>query len=1554
MTPVLRASSVLSVPLWCALLPAAAGAQPLPGFDVAPRASLMQLQGPDAAGQTTIVGAAGAVPAGAALYIVNLNTGHIARASAAADGSFTASIFAPAGTSISVKQDPEGNGNDPQRYPGGILRVPEPASSGSALSFAGAGLTDGVQAGISNPTVGVPWTFTGTLTPRDVAPGGSIRAVGALRLASPLLQSAGAMTGTALLFVERLTNPDGTPYHTRNTFVSAFMTPTGLPIEGHRNGAGAQVPFTLVKTAVDRAEAAIDVSFALPADALAGYYRATIVFSFVGTPTEAAGDRFIRTDPAGRTPQPFNGVTSMFLPVVRVGAAAPPRVFWTLLTDTIANGARGARAAEDQARFGVVPRVVHNPDTFIVPRLDPRTGAPAVYRLDPYVTTIGTSERGGATSDPLIPFKFPSGALTARIVRPDGSSVTIGPAPFAQFRTRGVFNRNGFPITSGGGFMTEPYQLGTMNPAFETTFAQDGRHVITLEGTIEDLWGNVWAGGGTYEVFVARTLSLDTAAVPGTSFEVGDALAAGTSLTPAVPADVTVRVRLAPGSDAARMIDRTVRGRANRFGYFSPRGGVPLDEQGEYRVDVIASYTDAAGNLWMGARTYAGVVAPRSAPFILHGQRGIDDQQTSRQQWFFRTQTGRPIGTGHVNIPFHSGDVAWLQDSDSMIPLLTFQDPSNAIVSRLTSRFQPCGIGDPSIGEVPFCSSRPDGLDVQFDPSKTDIIGYTYRAIERPLVGVREEISEQFVVAPYWRFNEPYGDQLSVDGKGDLPNDFKFQYGGGVWRGSAFASPQYAIYGSLFVLVPDVDPDGGTRVFPPFQGNGGGPSGGPLFRLKGRSIDAFAHLTAVRPGTVLETGDTFAIAGALAPTLPGLVNATVQSPSGQVRTFQVRANKVGYFYNPAHDFVVTEPGIYTVDVTATFDGQTSAGQLTAPFPTGDVLGTSNGRFFVYAVTRSSAPLDANLPSQTLGGDATFTTIASAPAGMTLTDAHATSMMPGFVLTSGDVSRTANAMAFTHSPGALATDFPNLDTNLPADVVTVTLFGTGTSGGQPTYAAKVLALHGSDLFNMPHAAASTATDTDADGLPNDWEAKFAFNAALASGADGADGDPDADGVTNLAEYQFDTHPLIPNTWNLPEGATGFFTERIAVANPTDTDAVFNVTFLKEGGAPIVQSYTLPAQRRATITVNDVPGLSSAAVSAVSSTSKGGVVVERTMLWDARDGSNYGGHTGKAIANARTTWYLAEGEASFFDTYILLANATASTATVTLSFLLENGNTIVDTRAVPANARVTVYANDVPGLRGNAFSTTITSTVPITVERAMYFGNNVRTFNGGHEAAAVAAPATSWFVAEGRTGPFFDTYLLLANPGTAPATVTITFLTPGGGTVGQTRTLNPTSRTTIHVDSVTGLTDTDVSASIVSTQPIIVERAMYWPDPFSSWYEAHSSAGVTATGTQWALAEGEVGGPQGFETYILLANPNAANASVTLTFLRANAAPLTLTRTVPANGRLTVSAAEALLASGEKFGILIDASQPIAVERAMYWNGGAQFWGAGTNETAVRIR
>ena len=105
------------------------------------------------------------------------------------------------------------------------------------------------------------------------------------------------------------------------------------------------------------------------------------------------------------------------------------------------------------------------------------------------------------------------------------------------------------------------------------------------------------------------------------------------------------------------------------------------------------------------------------------------------------------------------------------------------------------------------------------------------------------------------------------------------------------------------------------------------------------------------------------------------------------------------------------------------------------------------------------------------------------------------------------------------------------------------------------------------------------------------------------------------------------------------------------------------------------------------------------------------------------------------------------------------------------------------------------------------------------------------------------------------------------------------------------------------------------------------------------------------------EGRAGGPERYQTYILLANPGTSDAKVTLTFLgdRSSAAPATQVVDVPAQRRVNV-AVDPTGAAGDPattFGTLITSDQPIVVERAMYWDVNGEVWAAGTNATATRV-
>ncbi|MCL4848217.1 MAG: fibronectin type III domain-containing protein [Acidobacteria bacterium] len=499
--------------------------------------------------------------------------------------------------------------------------------------------------------------------------------------------------------------------------------------------------------------------------------------------------------------------------------------------------------------------------------------------------------------------------------------------------------------------------------------------------------------------------------------------------------------------------------------------------------------------------------------------------------------------------------------------------------------------------------------------------------------------------------------------------------------------------------------------------------------------------------------------------------------------------------------------------------------------------------------------------------------------------------------------------------------------------------------------RVIAYTYAGVRSLPSATVSAVPaggGSSGSPMPESWRQWYGI------GADGAD--DDGDGVTNLSEYLGGTNPVLPNQWFMGEGATGVFRMRLALANPSFDAADVRVRFLDETGPRGEQVLQVPAMGRRTLVVNDIPGLANTALSAVITSIRGGVVAERTMSWGARAGEPMGraGHTGRPLGATARNWFFAEGAAGFFDSYFLVANPGTASASLTVEFHDDAGRVVRRNYTMAPASRLTIGASAIPELAGRSFSTQITSSVSVSAERAMYFGVQEGLWRGGHVSAGATAPATEWFVAEGATGPFFDTYLLIANTNSATSDVVVRYLTPSGLAFERRVTLAPRSRHTIWVDGEPGLADTAVSMSVTASRPVVVERSMYWSNDASGWREAHSSAGITRLGQRWALAEGESGGNQGLETYVLVANPGPASADVTVTFLRENAAPVSLLRQVPGYGRLTVSSGEAGLPSGSRFGVLVDSSRPVAVERSMYWNSRGIVWSAGTNETGFRLR
>jgi hypothetical protein len=429
-----------------------------------------------------------------------------------------------------------------------------------------------------------------------------------------------------------------------------------------------------------------------------------------------------------------------------------------------------------------------------------------------------------------------------------------------------------------------------------------------------------------------------------------------------------------------------------------------------------------------------------------------------------------------------------------------------------------------------------------------------------------------------------------------------------------------------------------------------------------------------------------------------------------------------------------------------------------------------------------------------------------------------------------------------------------------------------------------------------------------------------------------------------------------SYYLAEGATGgFFDLDLLIANPNATPAVATVTYLKNnGGGTIVQHYTIGRTSRRTIDVETVPGLEAGEVSTtVTVPATTPLIVERTMTWD---GSGYGSHTDKASPATSTKWYFAEGSQGFFFTYLLLANPENAVNDVSVTYFREGNSPITRVYHLQPLERFTVDVGQDADLVNSSFGMEVTFTLPGIAERAMYFGLSP-LWIGGHESVGVTLPSREWFLAEGATGPFFETFVLFSNPGATPATVDVRYLPSFVAPVIKQYTVPAQGRLTVNVEAEDpSLLNEAVATQVTSDVPILVERAQYWPDPFTTWYEAHNSFGVTAAGTKWGLAEGRVGGASNYQTYILLANTNPSDASVDIQFLKEDGTTVMKSFVVGANRRLSVSVGTADVPeiTEGSFGAVITSSLPIAVERAMYSDALGHVWEAGTNATATRLQ
>ena len=379
----------------------------------------------------------------------------------------------------------------------------------------------------------------------------------------------------------------------------------------------------------------------------------------------------------------------------------------------------------------------------------------------------------------------------------------------------------------------------------------------------------------------------------------------------------------------------------------------------------------------------------------------------------------------------------------------------------------------------------------------------------------------------------------------------------------------------------------------------------------------------------------------------------------------------------------------------------------------------------------------------------------------------------------------------------------------------------------------------------------------------------------------------------------------------------------VQNPNDGGATINVTYMTPNG--VVQGPTEQIGPRSRKTYNIADTVPNTDEVSTMVTADRPIIAERSMYGSGRSWAT----DSIGIWGPARTWYLPEGcTGPGFDTWILVQNPSGSSATVQLTFMTSHGPVDGPKVTMAANTRKSFKANNTcPGEW--QVSTKVTATQSVVAERAIY-GNNS---TWATDSIGASAPQTQWYLAEGSTGPGFETWVLVQNPGEKTANVKLTYMTPSGQKTGPSLKLAPSTRTTVNLaGNIPG--QWSVSTLVSSDQPVIAERAMYGNG--RRW--AHDSIGVSAPASTWCLAEGSTG--PGFETWVLVQNPNDTEAKVSLTYMTSDVSRDGPSVVLAPHSRKTFNVADTV---GQVWEVStrVSSDKPVIAERAMYGNGRA--WG-----------
>jgi Zn-dependent metalloprotease len=956
---------------------------------------------------------------------------------------------------------------------------PDPAPDGGSSPRTGP-----LEFATGGQTVYGDWSASVTVDKVSWAPGIAVATTVTLGIGDTYLSNlAGAGIKAdklcVLMTAERTFDADGWLRLASDDRMSTLLTPTGLAIEGGVQGAltnryGYQYRspvdqfVSVATTAVAAAgaggtrTATFSMPATLPSDLPPGLYRLRFdVGVMVGT-------RLYNLNGYSFAVRPFTPETGpcviFYSPVIaasgthasgRLGTIGdiPPRIPWVLFYNYNSNGYKGVVADEDAKKFALCERSLIADDVILPMYGD--SGNALSYSLEPQFPAD--------TIDPQqnIPWDWTRGQISVRIAGPDRSVVDLGTAAFVAKGTNG-------PTTKQSAFTAWKPQAY-------------GRFTVTATGWIADTQGRRYYGGGTYQFWIAKRMTLATATFQGMPYPVGSTYGRDIQFNPAVAADVQVVASLYVGSDPNTVRSITYSGKASPAGLFGAAQGMvsfPLDAAGEYHAKVTATYTDADGHLWVSTMRHAGVVYSEPSPVIARGKKlvvgnqRVDRGDTRSEGWVDADGTQHLV---HIGFPYNSGDVLLIasegQSANKIEPVLTYQmaGDTSAWDTKLDG-----------VGTTNLRIRTSNGYSPHMFPEYITDLEYYYASAPRPGFMGRFIVADSVSRAPYWAVSpNSFGGQIGASPNGDAPGDIYRLLGGVVLRRQGQA-PMYAGYiSSAFLLAKGTS---NNRVVAAGAEDLNGPLGDK----------ARFFLVGLRPGTAYEVGSTFRPALQIDPILPISIHFVLTYPDGRRQVADGVGDRFGSFAGPTA-WPLDVPGVYKYQVTANWNG--FAGRMPG-------LPDSGGEFFVYSKTRpaGSTGLRIDGASQRTYSASTGTTVSGSSTAGTV---RYTLITPGAVIEQGELPVKAGRFSYVFDPAAVHAKVPLYDitsitTGKPqiGRVIHLTFFSqeTGTGGSffdvsrvilrgttvltsrtlTPTAAVPAPAASGMDLSNRDAAGTGAAS------------------------------------------------------------------------------------------------------------------------------------------------------------------------------------------------------------------------------------------------------------------------------------------------------------------------------------------------------------------------------------------------------------------------------------------------------------------------------------------------